>query len=267
ATVTFSPDSRWLMAGNGTAFAVWDVVSGKLVRDIRRGGDADTGGAFSPDGKLLAVALGLSEVELIDPATWRPVAPLLGPEPSIRGAGPPAFSPDGGHLAVHTAAGTLRVWDLRRIRERLRELGLDWHLPAYPPRPHAGAKPMRVEVDPSEFQRHVRARQHLARGQDQALRDMAKALELADTNALCANNPAWLLATCPREESRDARRAVGLAQRAVLLAPRTGTYWNTLGVAYYRAGSWRRSVDALERSRRHQGANSWDWFFLAMAHW
>jgi WD40 repeat protein/tetratricopeptide (TPR) repeat protein len=309
ATVTFSPDSRWLMAGNGTAFAVWDVDTGKLVREIRQKQDADTGGGFSPDGKLLAVALGLSEVELIDPATWRPVARLLGPETSIHGAGPHAFSPDGGQLVVATAAGNLRVWDLRRIRERLRDLGLDWDLPPYPPRPHAGAKPMRVEVDPSEFHRHTRAREHLARGQghfgakrwreavaeysralelrpdqaaafhnrgrahqelgeyDQALRDLAKAVELAGTDAMFANNLAWLLATCPGEDLQDAPRAVALAQRAVLLAPRSGACWNTLGVAYYRAGDWRRVVDALERSLRLQGANSWDWFFLAMAHW
>jgi serine/threonine protein kinase/WD40 repeat protein/Tfp pilus assembly protein PilF len=311
ATVTFSPDSRWLVTGTGTAFAVWDVVSGNLVREIRREqdrGDA-SGAAFSPDGKLLAVALGLSEVQLIDSATWRPVARLLGPDPCYLEVGPHAFSPDGGQFVVATLTGNLRVWDLRRIREQLRDLGLDWHLTDYPPHPHAGAKPVKLEVDLGEFQRHTRAREHLARGQehfgakrwrqavaeysrtlelrpdqaaayhnrghahqelgefDQALRDLAKAVELADTNARFANNLAWLLATCPREELQDARRAVALAQRAVLLEPRTGAYWNTLGVAYYRVGDWRRAVDALDRSVLHQGGNSWDWFFLAMAHW
>ena len=92
-------------------------------------------------------------------------------------------------------------------------------------------------------------------------------MELAEKNALFANNLAWLLATCPRAELQDAHRSVTLAQRAVLLEAQTGEYWNTLGVAYYRAGQWTPAVDALEKSMRYQGGNSWDWFFLAMAHW
>jgi hypothetical protein len=31
-----------------------------------------------------------------------------------------------------TADGVLGLWDLRRLRERLAALGLDWDLPAYP---------------------------------------------------------------------------------------------------------------------------------------
>jgi hypothetical protein len=39
-------------------------------------------------------------------------------------------------------------------------------------------------------------------------------------------------------------------------------------VAYYRSGDDRAAVAALETSMRMQaGGNSFDWFFLAMAHW
>jgi WD40 repeat protein len=123
-SVTFSPDSRWLVTGTSTRFDIWDVVSGDLVREIRREHRTEVGGAaFSPDGRLLAVTLGLSEVQLIDTATWQPVARLLGPDTSLLSIGRSGFSPDGSQLVVHTGAGDLRVWDLRRVRAQLRDLG------------------------------------------------------------------------------------------------------------------------------------------------
>ncbi len=45
-------------------------------------------------------------------------------------------------------------------------------------------------------------------------------------------------------------------------------YWNTLGVAQYRAGDWKAAVAALEKSMRLRGGgDAFDWFFLAMADW
>jgi serine/threonine protein kinase len=82
------------------------------------------------------------------------------------------------------------------------------------------------------------------------------------------NNFAWLLATCPEPRLRDASQAVELAERAVALVPEEGTYWNTLGVAQYRAGNWDVAIGDLEKSMRlRKGGDSLDWFFLAMAHW
>jgi tetratricopeptide (TPR) repeat protein len=134
---------------------------------------------------------------------------------------------------------------------------------------------MRVEVDVSEFQRHLQAREHLRRGDGhsrarhwrEAVAEYAKALEEEPDYAMAANNYAWLLATCLQKEFRDAPQAVALAQRAVRLEPHNGSYWNTLGVAHYRAGGWQRARSALEKSMQQQGGNSWDWFFLAMTHW
>jgi tetratricopeptide (TPR) repeat protein len=81
------------------------------------------------------------------------------------------------------------------------------------------------------------------------------------------NELAWLLATCPDAGMRDASRAVALARKAVELDPKGG-YWNTLGVAQYRAGDWKEAVAALETSMKlNNGGDSFDWFFLAMAHW
>jgi tetratricopeptide (TPR) repeat protein len=85
--------------------------------------------------------------------------------------------------------------------------------------------------------------------------------------AQARNNVAWLLTTCPKTEIRDARLALEHARAAVAIEPKTGNYWNTLGVALYRNGDWDLAKDALSRSMelRHDG-DSFDWFFLAIIH-
>ena len=91
--------------------------------------------------------------------------------------------------------------------------------------------------------------------------------EYFDT-ARSMNNLAWLLATCPDAKVRNAGRAVELAKKAVERAPKQGAYHTTLGAAHYRAGAWSEAVAAFEKSMElRQGGDSFDWFFLAMAHW
>jgi serine/threonine protein kinase len=86
-----------------------------------------------------------------------------------------------------------------------------------------------------------------------------------------ANDPvprialAWLLASRPDARPHDPSRAVSLAREAVALAPADGTYWNTLGVAEYRAGNTKAAAAALEESMRlRPGGDAYDWLFLAM---
>ena len=82
------------------------------------------------------------------------------------------------------------------------------------------------------------------------------------------NDLAWLLLTTPGRRHRDVSRAILLAKKAVERAPGCGTYWNTLGVAYFRAGDWKAAIAALERSIASDGGGtSFDFFFLGMAYW
>ena len=102
----------------------------------------------------------------------------------------------------------------------------------------------------------------------EAAADYEKAIELDPKGGSSLNSLAWFLATCPEEEFRDANRAVELATKAVELAPEDGNIWNTLGVAQYRAEDWSAVIEALEKSiELGSGGNSFDFFFLAMAHW
>jgi uncharacterized protein HemY len=87
-------------------------------------------------------------------------------------------------------------------------------------------------------------------------------------DSLSSNNLAWYLAIRPEPSSGDLAEAVELAKKAVKLAPDVGVYWNTLGVAHYRAGHWQEALTALTESMRmRKGGGPHDWFVLAMVHW
>jgi tetratricopeptide (TPR) repeat protein len=123
-------------------------------------------------------------------------------------------------------------------------LDLDWDMLAYPSAdPRADQKPLQVQVDLGDTEKQ--------------------------RQALGNNTEAWRLATHPEAKSRDPRRAVELAQQAVELAPNEGFYWNTLGVAHYRAGNYQDSIAALEKSRQLRAGQfaALDYLLLAMAHW
>jgi serine/threonine protein kinase/Tfp pilus assembly protein PilF len=103
---------------------------------------------------------------------------------------------------------------------------------------------------------------------DKAIANYSKAIALSPDHATSRNNLAWLLATCPDANYRDPKRADELAKKAVDLAPEEGNHWNTLGVAHYSLADFKASIAALEKSMGlRKGGDSFDWFFLAMAHW
>ena len=105
---------------------------------------------------------------------------------------------------------------------------------------------------------------------EQASADYERLLTLEDPeSASTCNSAAWLLARTPAHSRDMSLRAVSLAEKAVALKPKVGSYWNTLGVAQYRAGKWDDAIKALEKSDHSTlgETHSYDAFFLAMAHW
>jgi WD40 repeat protein len=143
----FSPDGRWLMTRTCSGSRQWEVGTWREVRRFDRGGFV-----FSPDSRLLAINDVFSVVRLLETTTGREVARLTGPEPTSYA--PACFSPDGTRLVATCSAETaLHVWDLRLIRQQLKELGLDWDWPDFRPADpgnHA-AKPRQVEVLPGDL--------------------------------------------------------------------------------------------------------------------
>jgi tetratricopeptide (TPR) repeat protein len=103
---------------------------------------------------------------------------------------------------------------------------------------------------------------------EKAIADLNKVLQANPNDGATHKNLAWVLASCADSKWRDAVQAVEHAKKAVGLDPKQGSYWNTLGVANYRAGDWKAAVTALEKSMEfRKGGGSFDWFFLAMAQW
>ena len=93
---------------------LFELATGKLVRELKMP-TSDAGPvAFSADGKLLAIGFGRGsgEMRVLDAATLEPVATL-----TDFGSGPHAmaFSPDGKYLITGLNDGTALVWDMARV--------------------------------------------------------------------------------------------------------------------------------------------------------
>ncbi len=136
STPRFSPDNRWLSIGleTGQLYAVdtWEPVarSGLSIdkADIAGIGKVDIGGVFAPDSNLMAVPTPLG-IRLLDRATGREVALLEAP--NLDATDHITFTPDGTKLIAVARFTGIHVWDLRLIRQQLKEMGLDWDWPEF----------------------------------------------------------------------------------------------------------------------------------------
>jgi WD40 repeat protein/tetratricopeptide (TPR) repeat protein len=152
----FSPDSRWLYYSDGKQDKRLEVASlisspirpaAEVVstaprpwQDNWRSELVQFSGAFSPDGSIRAVGSSEGMIRLLAPKEDREIARLPSPEAGF--LAPTGFNPDGTLLlASGLESGSLYVFDLRRIREQLAKLDLDWGAPPYPPRKPEDARP------------------------------------------------------------------------------------------------------------------------------
>jgi WD40 repeat protein len=95
---------------------LWKTATGEIVRTLPEHTDMVRGLAFSPDGTLLAVAVGQGGVILWDVATGKERLTFRGhdarPGQAIGGATAVAFGPDGKQAASTGNDGTLQVWNV-----------------------------------------------------------------------------------------------------------------------------------------------------------
>jgi tetratricopeptide (TPR) repeat protein len=100
---------------------------------------------------------------------------------------------------------------------------------------------------------------------DEAIGEYREVLRLEPGNAFAHNDLAWALAMSADPPRRDPAEALAHARKAVELAPNNGSFYNTLGVAEYRAGNWDAAVAALRKAvDLKRGGDAYDWFGLAL---
>src|SRR5258706_2908072 len=107
--VTFSPDNRWLLVGSAHKYTVWATSNWQAAVEFNREttGELVGAGAFSHDGKLLAICPQVNQVQLISLASKAVLATLNSPIP--KNIGWVGFSPDGSTLAAATFDNRLKI--------------------------------------------------------------------------------------------------------------------------------------------------------------
>jgi WD40 repeat protein len=126
ATVAFSADGRHLVISTHTEYCFWEIGSWSQSRRIPQepGSDMVASMTFSRDGRLFAGTHHRNVVRLYDAVNGQPLADLEAPNSKFVSS--VAFNPDGTQLMACESSDALRVWDLRMIREKLADMGLDW---------------------------------------------------------------------------------------------------------------------------------------------
>ena len=161
-----SPDGKWAATGSfeNEGAMIWSLPDGKHIQTLAHPGVV-LGTAFTDTGAVLWL-WGDRGVQRISTATWKPLAPpdtrlfqTFTPSPDGRiaastardevvlyratdltdmahlpvpafaghiGTATLAFSGDGARLAIHAANGTVIVWSLAVLREKLRAMAMEW---------------------------------------------------------------------------------------------------------------------------------------------
>jgi Flp pilus assembly protein TadD len=82
------------------------------------------------------------------------------------------------------------------------------------------------------------------------------------------NHLAWAMTCAGQTTPFEIARALDSAKKAIALNPEEWMYWNTLGVAAFRARDWKLAAESLEKSvALNSGGGAIDFFFLAMTRW
>jgi hypothetical protein len=116
-SVCYSPDGKLVAsAGPDRLVKIWDVASGKCLREMAEHTEAISALAFSPDGTTLVSAGDDKRLVLWDIGTGAVVRTFEG---HTMGVGSVAFSPAGSLIASGSGDATVRVWDVEDGRNIL----------------------------------------------------------------------------------------------------------------------------------------------------
>ncbi|QDV51874.1 c-type cytochrome domain-containing protein [Gimesia fumaroli] len=113
-SVRFSSDGKWLITSSGTTGLfgqadIWDVATGKKLKEFVGHRDVLYAAQISPDKKTLATGSYDQNIILWDVATGKQIRLLTGHNGAVFDL---AFSPDSSTLASASADSTVKVWQI-----------------------------------------------------------------------------------------------------------------------------------------------------------
>jgi eukaryotic-like serine/threonine-protein kinase len=249
-SVAFSPDGQRLASGGfDHTVRIWDSATGKELLNLKGHADAIMTVAFSPDGQRLASGSEDETVKIWDSATGKELVSLKGHSGGVMSV---AFSPDGQRLASGTEGGSVHLWETINVPPQIRHRRATMQMVA----DLFGRLLLRVDV---------LERLRTLPGTSPSHRQ--EAITLAQTypeDPWVLNNFAWQLVKLPGGEMSGYRKALRYSQEACQLEPEAGSSLTSLGVAYYRVGSYEKALETFLRSKQINDSIFRDLAFLAM---
>lgn len=132
--IAFLPDNATFVVGTANnTIRLWDVASGRPVREIALGDAMLQAFALSPDGERLVVLAAVFDrqmgeyemrLKVWELTTWNEQAAFKWTEPLLEASKSVALSPDGTLAATGTSNGKIRFWDLASGQERFSHDGM-----------------------------------------------------------------------------------------------------------------------------------------------
>ena len=281
AVCLFSPDGRWLaVCVEATGWELLETTSWSAK--IRLGNSMSLI-SFSPDSAIVTIEHDFESragsVTLVESSSGRELAQIDDPDDAR--AAEIVFSPDGTQMiATLFDQPLVRIWNLRSVRRRLAELGLDWSPAAswssttssVPAAADFAARPLPLRVDRGQLDEWLKIAPI-----ERCEQAVADALALFKSDPGQAEVRAWLAESSNRlaraliagpVSIREPTRALPLARQAVALDPENENHVNTLGMALCRNGRYAEAVPILERSlaAANNRTSPSDLFFLVVCH-
>jgi RNA polymerase sigma factor (sigma-70 family) len=105
--VAFSPDGKMIATSQRTG-QLWDVASGRMLRELKSIQSTVYALAFAPDGKTLATTNSDEAIHLWDPTSGEEIRRIDCKQGAVNTI---AFAPDGKLLASGGCDGTICLWD------------------------------------------------------------------------------------------------------------------------------------------------------------
>lgn len=109
-TVAFSPDGKYVLTGHWNSARLWDLQTGKFLREYSGYLGNITTVAFSPDGRQVLTNNKYNTATLYDTQTGTPLQTFAGHTGLVRSL---AFRPGSKDVLTGSSDGTAKLWDIQ----------------------------------------------------------------------------------------------------------------------------------------------------------